>query len=258
MADEEAQLEPYLSKRPRSTMPARIRTSPIGVELRLAIRISYEDENSSEEFALSKWDEGCDSESVSETEEQYSMGSENAADSDEETESEASTPKSKILTFGTIYPCIYQRASRLPRQFAPDLALGVPDAEVSWQFLDGIGDMPVKLQVQHCSREVSLAYYASGGSAVVESKCDVIVWLCLQRLDQTDPNHLTISLADWLLKPTLSLAIVCSQMAGLPNPDMHGDGIKILRRCPSVKLQVRLWRLWRLAKDAKDEFWVKT
>ncbi|KAJ6616404.1 hypothetical protein B0H10DRAFT_2391579 [Mycena sp. CBHHK59/15] len=59
------------------------------------------------------------------------------------------------------------------------------------QFLDGIGDMPVKLQVQSCSREVSLAYYASGGSAVVESKRDVIVWLCLQRLDQTDPNHLT-------------------------------------------------------------------
>ncbi|KAJ7869670.1 hypothetical protein B0H13DRAFT_1896563 [Mycena leptocephala] len=82
--------------------------------------------------------------------------------------------------------------------------------------------MPAKLQVQRCSCEVSLAYYVSGGSAVVESKREVIVWLCLQRLDQTDPNHLTTrchgarpqsgpnsfsQLTDWLLKPTLSLAI---------------------------------------------------
>ncbi|KAJ6553874.1 hypothetical protein B0H10DRAFT_1968047 [Mycena sp. CBHHK59/15] len=79
------------------------------------------------------------------------------------------------------------------------------------QFLDGIGDMPVKLQVQSCSREVSLAYYASGGSAVVEWKTDPnhLTTCCHGARPQSGPNSFS-QLTDWLLKPTLSLAISTS------------------------------------------------
>jgi hypothetical protein len=59
MANEEAQSEPYLSDKSKMTEKQKARAS-IG-----ALGVNYEDENSSEEFTLSKWEEDCDSESVS-------------------------------------------------------------------------------------------------------------------------------------------------------------------------------------------------
>ncbi|KAJ7743011.1 hypothetical protein DFH07DRAFT_777503 [Mycena maculata] len=56
-----------------------------------------------------------------------------------------------------------------------------------------------------------------------QSKKKRVTKLKVQCLPQRHPIH---SLTDWLLKPTRSLAI---EWAGFPNPDMHGDEIKIMR-----------------------------
>ncbi|KAJ7741457.1 hypothetical protein DFH07DRAFT_778133 [Mycena maculata] len=65
-------------------------------------------------------------------------------------------------------------------------------------------------------------YYVVGGKEN-QSKKKRVTDLKVQRLPQRGPIH---SLTDWLLKPTQSLAI---EWAGFPNPDMHGDEIKIMR-----------------------------
>ncbi|KAJ7769205.1 hypothetical protein DFH07DRAFT_769101 [Mycena maculata] len=74
----------------------------------------------------------------------------------------------------------------------------------------------------HIVKHMLSIVYVVGGKEN-QSKKKRVTDLKVQRLPQRGPIH---SLTDWLLKPTRSLAI---EWAGFPNPDMHGDEIKIMR-----------------------------